>query len=105
MDPSVPLEATLVWSDYPASPAAAVALVNDLDLELERPDGTIVYPNRLSGPDRTNNVERIAIGAPRAGTYRLRVEGHAVPQGPQPYALVVTFGARRRYLPLVMGGD
>lgn len=105
MDPSTPLEATLVWSDYPASPAAAAALVNDLDLELERPDGTIVYPNRLSGPDRTNNVERIAIGAPGTGTYRLRVEGHAVAQGPQPYALVVTFGARRRYLPLVIGGD
>jgi subtilisin family serine protease len=102
MDASVPVEATLVWSDYPASPAAAVMLVNDLDLELERPDGAIIYPNGLLGPDRTNNLERIVASAPAAGAYQLRVRGHAVPHGPQPFALLVTFGAHQRYLPLVM---
>ncbi len=105
MDPSEPLEATLVWSDYPASPAAAVALVNDLDLALERPDGEIVYPNRLSAPDRTNNAERIVVAAPASGTYHLWVQAHNVPHGPQPFALVVTFGAQQRYLPLVTRGD
>ena len=105
MDPSEPLEATLVWSDYPASPAAAVSLVNDLDLVLERPDGRIVYPNRQSAPDRTNNVERIVVAAPASGTYHLGVQGHSVPHGPQPFALVVTFGAHQRYLPLVTRGD
>jgi subtilisin family serine protease len=104
VDPSVPVEATLVWSDYPASPSAAVALVNDLDLALERPDGGMIYPNHQGGPDRTNNVERIVVDAPAPGVYQLRVEGHEVPHGPQPFALLVTFGARRTYLPLVMQG-
>jgi subtilisin family serine protease len=104
MDPSVPLQATLVWSDYPASPAAAVALVNDLDLELERPDGEIVYPNRLAEPDRANNVERIAVDGPVTGAYRLRVRGTNIPHAPQPFALLVTFGTHEHFLPLVVRG-
>ena len=39
------ISATLVWTDYPGSPAAAGGLVNDLDLQIESPNGTIYYPN------------------------------------------------------------
>ena len=102
---TVPLRITLAWSDYPASPAAAVALVNDLDLELETPGGSLLYPNGLTRPDRTNNVEQIEVLSPTLGTYRLVVRGYNVPFGPQPYALVVTVGGdvrpMRVYLPLV----
>ncbi len=49
-DSSEPLRVTLAWSDYPGSPAAAGSLVNDLDLSVTDPGGTIHYP--------TNAVQR-----------------------------------------------
>jgi subtilisin family serine protease len=104
-DTGAPLRATLVWSDYPASPAADVALVNDLDLVLEIPTGEAIYPNSLSSHDRTNTVEQIAVQAPTTGSYRLVVHGYNIPFGPQPFALVVTGGGQvfpwQVYLPLV----
>ena len=42
--------------------------------------------------DRVNNVVGIDVDNPTAGSYTIRVEGYNVPQGPQPYALVVTGG-------------
>ena len=96
------IRATLAWSDYPALPNAEVALVNDLDLVLETAEGTFIYPNGLGRPDRRNNVEQIEVTLPPPGTYRLVVRGYNVPFGPQPYALVVTVGPLRVYLPLVM---
>lgn len=102
---TTPLYVTLAWSDYPASQAAASALVNDLDLELEEPNGTVLYPNGLTEADRVNNVEQISVSVPVTGTYRLLVRGHNIPFGPQPYSLVVTLGgevlSQRVYLPLV----
>src|SRR4030095_9620261 len=41
-----------------------------------------------NGADRCNNVESVEVAAPQAGTYMVRVRGVAVPQGPQPYAVV-----------------
>jgi len=43
-----PLRLTLAWSDYPGSPAAAGGLVNDLDLTVTGPGGTMYYPNNAS---------------------------------------------------------
>jgi hypothetical protein len=105
-DTSVPLQITLVWSDYPASPTAAVALVNDLDMELEAPTGGTIHPNGLNNPDRTNTVEQITVQSPIAGSYKLVVYGHNIPLGPQPFALIVTAGGqvltRQIYLPLIL---
>ncbi len=82
--------AMLVWSDYKGNPTAASALVNDLDLLVITPDGVTNYPNALRGADRTNNVEGVLLeGAPQAGLHRIEVAGYNVPQGPQPYALVL----------------
>jgi hypothetical protein len=39
-DPSRPLQVSLVWTDAPGAPGADPALVNDLDLVVEGPDGT-----------------------------------------------------------------
>jgi hypothetical protein len=47
-DASEPLRVTLAWSDYPGTPAAAGALVNDLDLTVTDPSGTVHYPNRAT---------------------------------------------------------
>ena len=47
-----PLSVTLAWTDHPGSTPAEGALVNDLDLTVTGPTGTIYYPNNaiLSGP-------------------------------------------------------
>ncbi|MEX2126089.1 MAG: S8 family serine peptidase [Woeseia sp.] len=45
-----PLTVTLAWDDFEATtlnPATSPMLVNDLDLELVAPDGTVFYPWRL----------------------------------------------------------
>jgi hypothetical protein len=42
--------------------------------------------------DRVNNAVGIDIASPSTGSYSIRIEGYNVPQGPQPYALVVTGG-------------
>ncbi len=40
-----PFNITLNWSDYPGALTSNGSLVNDLDLKLEKPDGSFVYPN------------------------------------------------------------
>ena len=102
-DGAVPLEITLVWSDYPGLPMAGNNLVNDLDLVAIAPDGTVYRGNNFTGHDpgesfpggaavdRTNNVESVLVVTnPQRGVWTLEVRGFSVPFGPQPYALVVS---------------
>jgi subtilisin family serine protease len=86
---------TLVWSDYPGSNTSSKKLVNDLDLTLTSPDGTVYHGNDRLSPfnsyrDRNNNVERIRVASPGQGIYTLNVTGYSVTVGPQPYAVVLT---------------
>ncbi len=83
-----PVAITLCWSDYPASLSAARQLVNDLDLTVITPDGVVHHPNGLAQPDRINNTEGVVLSAV-TGTIQVRVSGYNVPNGPQPYALVI----------------
>ena len=76
--PGSPLKVVLVWTDPPGS-----SLVNDLDLRVTDPAGSIFFGN--GQPDHVNNVEVVSIPQPLAGTYTISVAG---PQ--QKYALVVT---------------
>lgn len=95
--PGSPFRVTLVWSDFPASEAAAVSLVNDLDLEVTSPAGETYLGNVFSGgwsqaggaPDRVNNVENVFLPDAAGGEWSVVVRGHNVPSGSQPYALVV----------------
>ncbi|MCA9980063.1 MAG: S8 family serine peptidase, partial [Anaerolineales bacterium] len=88
---SGPFRATLVWTDYQGTEASFGALVNDLDLVVEDPNGTLYLGNEVlvGGRDATNNVEGVDL-MPINGTYTVTVSGFNVPQGPQPFALVVT---------------
>ncbi|GFO55262.1 hypothetical protein GMSM_22690 [Geomonas sp. Red276] len=97
-DGSHPFKVTLAWSDYPGATGASKALVNDLDLTVTGPDGS-VYPGNafidgasVAGgtPDRLNVEEQVLIKAPAAGVYRVAVTAYNVPMGPQPFALAVT---------------
>ncbi len=82
-----PLTVVMAYSDYPSSLAAAVNLVNDLDLELLDPDGVLHHPNGLDGPDDRNNIEGIDVAGPVPGVWTLTVSARNVPEGPQPFAL------------------
>jgi hypothetical protein len=84
------LKVTLAWTDPDASPTAAQALVNDLDLELvhvasgrrwypwvlssyPQADSLVKLPKRRA--DHLNNVEQISIVVPEAGEYTVQVRG------------------------------
>ncbi len=93
------LEVTLAWSDYPAAIYANPTIINDLDLEVQVPGGSVYKGNVYSGGwsvtggsyDRLNTVECVHLANPTAGTYTIRVIGHDVPMATsQPYALVLT---------------
>jgi hypothetical protein len=100
-DPTQPLEVSLVWTDAPGNPAAARAIVNDLDLKVLHGSttylGNYMFNNSsLTGPnavrDSINVEEGVRVPSPGAGLWTVRIEGHRILVGPQPFALVVTGG-------------
>ena len=88
-----PYVLTLAWQDYPGDVGAEKALVNDLDLTVTSPSGTVYYPNNLATNDRLNNVEFLELTAAEKGPYTVTVHGYNVPEtrpyGSQPFALVM----------------
>lgn len=87
---SAPLKVTLAWTDYRGTTGAATELVNDLDLKVTAPGGTVYYGNGGASADRKNNVEGVDIAAPATGLYTINVRAYNIPHGPQPYALVAS---------------
>lgn len=76
-----PLKATLAWTDPAALPGAGKALVNDLDLKVTAPDGSIYFGNHFlngGGPDTVNNVEQVFIAHPAPGEYTITVTAKTV---------------------------
>ena len=103
-DGSMPLEFTLVWSDYAGTPYSNPNLVNDLDLVVTAPDGTVYRGNQFAGynpgssvpnapgRDHVNNTECVLVYSPPSGLWTIQVSGVDIPYGPQPFALVSTGG-------------
>jgi hypothetical protein len=95
------LKATLAWTDFPSTPAASPNLNDDLDLIVTGPTGTVWRGNVFSGgvsatagsADRRNTLEQVLLAAPAAGVYTVTVRSFNVPNGPQPFALVVAGNA------------
>jgi hypothetical protein len=92
-----PLRVTLAWTDFPSTPAAAINLNNDLDLQVVGPSGTFlgnVFSASQSttggAADRRNNVEQVTLNTPAAGAYTVTVRAFNVPSSAQPFALVVS---------------
>jgi hypothetical protein len=104
MDLSVPagtlsLRVTLAWDDPPGDPAAARALVNDLDLSLvEELQGGFTrihlpwvldsqHPDQPAarGVDRLNNVEQVEADIALGARITLVVSGARITRGPQRY--------------------
>ncbi len=86
---SVPLEVTLVWTDYPATAGAAVALQNNLDLTVTAPGGTAYKGNVFSGGqsatggsyDARNVEEVVRLASPASARTRSRWAARRCPTG------------------------
>jgi DNA-binding MarR family transcriptional regulator len=102
-----PVRVTLAWTD-PAAQAgigSSRALINDLDLHLDLPNGGHIHGNWFANgwseeggwDDRYNNLENIYLKAPAPGNYTLRVYANdidadavsATPEPDQDFALVL----------------
>ncbi|GAB2944621.1 hypothetical protein GCM10027048_06850 [Hymenobacter coalescens] len=113
------LRVMLYWPDYEAAASSRVNLVNNLDLTLTAPNGTVYQPwvldsrptaaalNTLAvrGRDTLNNAEQVTLDVPAAGTYTLTVRGAAVPQGTQPYFLLHTVLDEQVEMTYPLGGE
>jgi hypothetical protein len=82
-----PLKITMAYTDVPGLPAALPALVNDLDLEVIAPDGSLYLGNQFANgesvqgatsSDNVNNVEAVVLAQPGAGDYLVRVRARNV---------------------------
>ncbi|MCD4737228.1 MAG: fibrobacter succinogenes major paralogous domain-containing protein, partial [Bacteroidales bacterium] len=90
------LQVMLVWSDLEGWQNSANHLINDLDIELERPQGSIYHPLTLNPASPTalatnlanhcDNVEQVWVNAPVEGLWTIRVKGYNI-HGSQDFSL------------------
>lgn len=107
------------WTDYEGSTSAAIALVNDINMEVIDPTAVVHQPWLLdptpnvaalntpatTGVDNLNNMEQVSILDPVSGTYTVDVNGFAIPQGPQEYYVIYTFIMDDVTLTYPIGGE
>lgn len=100
------IEATIVWNDPAGTPVApsldpiTSMLVNDLDLRITGPSGTIKMPWTLNSAmpssaaikaDNTkDNVEKVIFDAPIAGAYTFSISHKGVLAASQNYSLIIS---------------
>jgi hypothetical protein len=93
------LVVTIAWDDAPGTPNVVPSLVNDIDMEITGPTGTVYRPWSLdpanpavaavtTAANRRDNIEQIRIANPPAGQYELDLAGFNVPTGPQVVSVV-----------------
>ena len=91
---ALPLRVTLAWTDPPGNPAAAIKLVNNLDLVVTNlvtgdvffgndipADSVFNSPWNTNGPpnlDTINNIENVFLPQPLSGSYSITVIGRDV---------------------------
>ena len=106
---------TLCWVDPSGNALVVDQLINDLDLELIGPEGTILPwtldPNpsqaalpAVRGVDSLNNLEQISWIEPKAGDYKIRVKGRSI-QGEQSYALAYRTESKKILINGPFGGE
>ena len=107
------LKVTLAWTDAPGQPNTALALVNDLDLELVHTAtgqswqpwllSTTPHPDSLArlpvrGRDSLNNSEQVWLDLPLSGDYQVRVRAHTLQTNTQQYAISWGFDTTGSFL-------
>lgn len=99
------LKVMLYWHDPAGSVLSSQALVNDLELRLQGPNGQVMLPwvpssvpnldslqrDALPGEDHINNVEQVVVPQYASGNYQIQINGFQVPEGPQTYFVVYTY--------------
>lgn len=99
-----PLKITLTWTDPAGSSGCTVCHINDLDLVVTAPDGTVYRGNQFAGAwseaeaegrDASNNVENVFIESPQFGEWSIEVVAVSVAENPnllsgQDFALVAS---------------
>jgi len=106
VDGSTECKVTLAWTDYPAAVNANPTLLNDFDLQVTAPDGTVFRGNNFTGfnPgysvtggtfDGRNTVEGVHLipsysfpGNLPTGTYTIRVIARNIPRPTSNFAVV-----------------
>jgi subtilisin family serine protease len=84
------IRAVLVYDDYPASPGAKLATLNNLNLIIGHTDDDKVSGNFQTFKDSRNTNEHAFFESPQTGKpFYVQVRAYNVPQGPQPYAVVI----------------
>ncbi|MEM1327682.1 MAG: S8 family serine peptidase [Bacteroidota bacterium] len=115
------LKVMLIWNDPAAAPAAAQALINDLDLEITAPDISIYYPwlldttaTQVNQPafrgsatqrDRLNNIEQVTVETPISGIYEIIVSGHDIAIGKQAFHIIYDWASPMLELRHPLGGE
>ncbi len=104
---------TLAWTDPAAARNSATQLVNDVDLVVTRPDGTVHRPqvldpanpanNSTEGDDNLNVMEMV-LGQAQSGTWKVEVAGTSVPTGPEQYTLITPTPATTNAPPTANAG-
>lgn len=92
------LKVTLAWTDAPATSGSNPAYINNLDLEIVTPGGTLYRGNVFSSglsttggsADSQNNVEQVHLNSPATGQWIARIKATSIPTGPQGYSLVIS---------------
>jgi len=118
------VRATIAWTDPVASfnPPPAIDLVNDVDLWLESPSGTVHLPfvmpyaascgpsgstcqeERITeaarrGRNDRDNVEQVVVPSPEPGMWMLVVKGTALSKPPQTVSIAVSVRPRPTFTP------
>jgi Subtilase family/Secretion system C-terminal sorting domain len=113
------LKVLVHWRDIGGQPGAIKSLVNDINLRVVNPNGSIELPwklnpaanattldaNATKGNDNLNNVEQITIDNPANGNYVLKTYGATIPFGNQDYYLTYEFIKDEITLTYPIGGE
>lgn len=108
VQPGAPLDVTLAWTDAPnLLPGATPSLVNNLNLRVIAPNGTLYKGNQTNSRldptvaeaasipnampnEKRNNLERVRIPAPAAGTWKIQIAAPVISMGNQGFAIAAS---------------
>ncbi|MBP6333898.1 MAG: S8 family peptidase [Bacteroidia bacterium] len=113
------IKCMLYWLDREGDPAAAISLINDLDMTLEDPSSAVFQPwildptpvvanittPAIRGADHLNNMEQVTIDNPASGAYTVEINGTLLPFGAQEYYLIWEFQTEEITLTYPNGGE
>lgn len=112
-DGSTAPRVTIAWSDPEAARNSTTQLINDVDLVVTQPDGTVRRPQVLDPANPANNsaegdddlnVMEMVLGTADAGNWKVEVRGSTIADGPARYSLVTPAAATTNVPPVADAG-